>query len=711
MIPAPQTPSRSRPHCMPVGYDNRAVLIGGKRQLILSGAIHYVRSTPAMWPRLFEESRKAGLNTIETYVFWEQHEPQEGVYDFSGRHDLGLFLDLCQKAGLHVILRIGPYVCAETNFGGLPWWLTTKPGLVTRTLNPPFMAAVDRWMKRLLTEIGDRQITRGGPIILAQLENEYANVAKRYGDDGARYLEWCLACGRDAGLEVPLVMCEGAPKGAIATLNGFSVWSRVAANRKANPRQPVLWTEDWTGWYDTWGEPHHLRPTDDIAHEALRFFAVGGTGINYYMWHGGTNFDRDAMFLQTTTYDFDAPLDEYGLPTVKSESLRKLHAVLRLHAKFLLQGRRLAPNVLVPGVMPQHADGVVMHEFRLGGRQLAIVVNGNDWPKEVVAHNQTLKMPHRSAAMMLGETGRFKIVYETWAPPRRTISRTMQDAGIDLAWKHANIPPPPHAAFASVALPHTMLPQTRDETDYGWYFMTIQRDRDSDAVLSGRVADRVIVWVNGRRAGTGPERLQEERVKPEAFAFSLPLPLRRGENRIRLLVNAIGLIKGDWSIDAPQSQERKGLLGTLRLDGKPLKTAWSFTPGIFEPPATFDPPSQTGDAVADGSGALRWWRAEFSLEESALADPRPWAIELGRLSKGFIWVNGQGLGRYWQDAARDARQARYTRHPHLVNTGYEAPTQRFYHVPADWLAYGRNTILVFEEQEGVPDGFRVLRRT
>ena len=489
MIPAPQTPSRSRPHCMPVGYDNRAVLIGGKRRLILSGAIHYVRSTPAMWPKLLAESRRAGLNTIETYVFWEQHEPREGVYDFSGRRDLGLFLDLCRKAGLHVILRIGPYVCAETNFGGLPWWLTTKPGLVTRTLNPPFMAAVDRWMKRLLAEIGDRQTTRGGPVILAQLENEYANVAKRYGDDGARSLEWCLECGREAGIEVPLVMCEGAPKGAIATLNGFSVWSRVAAHRKANVRQPVLWTEDWTGWYDTWGEPHHLRPKDDIAYEALRFFAMGGTGINYYMWHGGTNFDRDAMFLQATTYDFDAPLDEHGLPTDKSEALRKLHAVLRRHEKFFLHGRRRPPRVLVPGVMPQHADGVVMHVFHVDGSDLAIVVNGNDWPKEVVVCDQTLKMPYRSAAILLGEARRFRIVYETWASPRRAIARTMQDAGIDLAWKQAIIPPPPQAAFGPVALPHSMLPETRDETDYGWYRTTIQRDRDGDAVLSGRVAD------------------------------------------------------------------------------------------------------------------------------------------------------------------------------------------------------------------------------
>ena len=194
----------------------------GKRLLLLSGAIHYPRSTPAMWPRLLRESREAGLNCIETYVFWEGHEPREGEYCFEERFDLGRFLDACHEAGLHVILRVGPYICAEWNFGGLPAWLVTKPGMITRTANAPFQEAMGRWVQELWRRVGDRQITKGGPVILVQMENEYNNVAARYGDDGRRYLAWCVDLARQVGVEVPLVMCEGAPAGTLETLNGFS---------------------------------------------------------------------------------------------------------------------------------------------------------------------------------------------------------------------------------------------------------------------------------------------------------------------------------------------------------------------------------------------------------------------------------------------------------------------------------------------------------
>ncbi len=176
--------------------DQRSLIINGQRQLIFSGAVHYPRSTPAMWPQILRESKRAGLNCIETYVFWEGHEPQEGLYDFTGRYNLGHFLDLCQAEGLYAILRIGPYICAEWNFGGLPWWLVAREGMVTRTYNKPFMDAMGRWVHVLLEQVGDRQITQGGPIILAQMENEYDNVKPRYGEDGQRYLAWSGELGK-----------------------------------------------------------------------------------------------------------------------------------------------------------------------------------------------------------------------------------------------------------------------------------------------------------------------------------------------------------------------------------------------------------------------------------------------------------------------------------------------------------------------------------
>ena len=413
-----------------ITYDGRSLIINGKRELIVSGAIHYPRSTPAMWPRLLRESRKAGLNCIETYVFWGRHERQEGQYDFTGRLDLRRFIKLCQAEGLYVILRIGPYICAETNFGGLPWWLVTKPGLVTRTWNEPFMTAMARWVHTLMAQVGDLQVTQGGPIILAQMENEYKNVAARYGRDGDRYLAWSGKLGREAGIRVPLVMCWGAPKtgkNLIETHNGFSVWQYVAETlMKERPHQPALWTENWPGWYDVWNQPHHLRRADEIAYEVLRFFAIGGTGVNYYMWHGGTNFGRDAMYLQTTSYDFDAPLDEYGLATTKSEHLKRLHEFFHAHADFFLEGRRGRPEVLRRG---ENGADVILYPFRRGRRELTIAVNATAEMSKVIVGGVTVSLAPHTAAAVLTAGGQGRVVYHTAAAPARPIRRRMTAAG------------------------------------------------------------------------------------------------------------------------------------------------------------------------------------------------------------------------------------------------------------------------------------------
>lgn len=697
-----------------VFFDNRAVLIDGHRALIFSGAVHYTRSTPEMWPRILSESKRAGLNTIETYVFWEQHEPQEGMYDFSDRRDLGRFLDLCHEQGLYVILRIGPYVCAETNFGGLPWWLITKPGIVTRTLNKPFMDSVDGWMRRLLAEIGDRQITRGGPIILAQLENEYSNVSARYGTDGQKYLEWCVQSGRNAGLEVPLIMCEGAPEGVISTLNGFSVWSRMEALRKERTEQPILWTEAWTGWYNTWGDAHHIRPTEDIAYELLRFFAIGGTGVNHYMWHGGTNFERDGMYTQAASYDFDAPIDEYGLPTDKSERLGILHRMLQTHSDILLYGERLPPEVLIRGDYPQNADGVTLHAFKLDKRELILVINGNDWPKTATVRGVVMTLPHKTAVIMLGSHGEYEKLYSTADRQTVEIKRKMEECGKCLVWKKIAETPCP-SNFKEVTIPHNMLLSTRDETDYGWYAATLQRKEDGKSVLRIGVADRATVWVNGKPVGSQfPERLKEDR-KPEDFSFEIEVPLRRGENKIVILVNAVGLIKGDWGIDAPQSEERRGLIAPVLLDGEPLDVKWKFAAGLVGERSmaingVISPELFSGSVETALAGTPVWFETSFDVSDFELEDSRPWAFDATGLGKGMMFINGRMLCRYWQLPAPDARHARHNRHPHLVTTGHEMPTQRFYHIPADWLRPGCNSLVLLEELGASPEATGISRR-
>src|SRR3954452_8447968 len=332
-----------------VAYDGRAVTIDGRRTLVVGGSIHYPRSTPGMWPDLMRRAKEAGLNAIDTYVFWNLHECRRGVYDFSDRLDLVQFLRVAGEHRLNVVLRVGPYVCAETNYGGFPAWLRDVPGVQMRTDNEPFKAEVARWLSMLADLVRPLAAPQGGPVILAQIENEYGLVAKNYGDAGRRYLEWCAGQARAMNLGVPWVMCVGATPGVLETINGFYAHEHLDRFFADHPDQPALWTEHWPGWYDLWGYPRSSRKPQDVAYATARFFAAGGAGVNYYMWHGGTNLGRDGMYLQATSYDFDAPLDEFGLETTKSRHLARLHGVLRDNADVLLHSPRPAATPLGSG--------------------------------------------------------------------------------------------------------------------------------------------------------------------------------------------------------------------------------------------------------------------------------------------------------------------------------------------------------------------------
>ncbi|KAL0291329.1 UNVERIFIED_CONTAM: Beta-galactosidase [Sesamum calycinum] len=267
-----------------VSYDARALTIDGQRRIIISGSIHYPRSTPEMWPSLIKKAKEGGLNAIETYVFWNAHEPLYRQYDFSGNLDLLRFLKVIQDEGLYAILRIGPYVCAEWNYGGFPVWLNNIPDMTFRTQNDAFMYQMKNFTTVIVDKVKEAKLfaSEGGPIILAQIENEYGNVIGSYGNDGKSYMYWCANFAETLGIGVPWIMCQesDAPLSMINTCNG---------------------------WYKNWGKDPHRTP-EDLAFAVARFFQYGGTLQNYYMYHGGTNFGRTAggPYI-TTSYDYDAP--------------------------------------------------------------------------------------------------------------------------------------------------------------------------------------------------------------------------------------------------------------------------------------------------------------------------------------------------------------------------------------------------------------------
>ncbi|MDR7158278.1 beta-galactosidase [Arthrobacter sp. BE255] len=304
---------------------------------ILSGAIHYFRVHPDLWEDRIRKARLMGLNTIETYVPWNEHSPEPGTFRAGGRLDLGRFLDLVDAAGMRAIVRPGPYICAEWDNGGLPAWLFSDPTVGVRSSEPGYLAAVGSYFDSLLPIVVERQVTRGGPVILLQIENEYG----AYGKDKA-YLQHLVDLVKRHGVDIPLFTCDQPfgrmiEDGSLPELHKTGTFGsrspeRLGFLRERQPTGPLMCAEFWNGWFDNWGTHHH---TTDAAASAAELDALlsAGASVNIYMFHGGTNFgftnganDKGIYEPSITSYDYDAPLSEDGYPAAKYFAFRDVIA-------------------------------------------------------------------------------------------------------------------------------------------------------------------------------------------------------------------------------------------------------------------------------------------------------------------------------------------------------------------------------------------------
>ncbi|AQK58976.1 Beta-galactosidase 11 [Zea mays] len=325
-----------------VSYDRRSLIIDGRREIFFSGSIHYPRSPPDMWPELIAKAKEGGLNTIETYIFWNIHEPEKGQFDFEGRYDIVRFFKLIQEHNMYAMVRLGPFIQAEWNHGGLPYWLREIPDIVFRTNNEPYKMHMETFVKIIIKRLKDANLfaSQGGPIILAQIENEYQHLEAAFKNDGTKYIKWAANMAISTNVGIPWIMCKQtkAPSDVIPTCNGRNCGDTWPG--PMNKSMPLLWTENWTAQYRVFGDPPSQRSAEDIAFAVARFFSVGGTMTNYYMYHGGTNFGRtSAAFVMPKYYD-EAPLDEFGLyKEPKWGHLRDLHLALKLCKKALLWGK------------------------------------------------------------------------------------------------------------------------------------------------------------------------------------------------------------------------------------------------------------------------------------------------------------------------------------------------------------------------------------
>ena len=317
----------------------------GKPYQILSGEMHYPRVPRAYWRNRFRMARAMGLNTITTYVFWNLHEPRPAVYDFSGQNDVAEYIREAQQEGLNVILRPGPYVCAEWDLGGYPSWLLKDRSLLLRSDDPKYIAAMNEWFARLAREVAPLLIQNGGPIIAIQVENEYGS----FGNDHT-YMEAVKSALLKSGIAAPDTLLytadgpEQVPNGSLPGLPAVinfgtgDAKQAFATLRKLRPDGPFMTGEYWAGWFDHWGEHHHTTAVAANAAE-YEWMLRQGYSVSMYMFHGGTSFgfmnganSNGANYEpDTTSYDYDAPLNESGQPTPKFMAFRE--AITRVTGK------------------------------------------------------------------------------------------------------------------------------------------------------------------------------------------------------------------------------------------------------------------------------------------------------------------------------------------------------------------------------------------
>ena len=310
--------------------------LNGRPFRIISGEMHYPRIPREYWKDRLLKARAMGLNTICTYVFWNAHEARRGSFDFSGDLDVAAFVRAAHEAGLKVIIRPGPYVCSEWDFGGLPAWLLREPDIRVRCSDHAFMEAVRRYLVRVGRELAGLQIGRGGPIMLVQVENEYGS----YGNDKV-YLAELENMYREAGFTVPFTTSDGSDitqleagtlHNAVPLVNfGGGAEEEFANLARFRTGIPAMCGEYWCGWFTHWGDPQWGGADIGKQRTDIEWMLKTGKSFNLYMFHGGTNFGftaganfTDRYLSDVTSYDYDAPLDEAGRARDKYFVLRDL---------------------------------------------------------------------------------------------------------------------------------------------------------------------------------------------------------------------------------------------------------------------------------------------------------------------------------------------------------------------------------------------------
>ncbi|KAJ2115932.1 hypothetical protein IW146_001922 [Coemansia sp. RSA 922] len=710
-----------------VGYSTRGLLINDVPRVLTTGAIHYPRSTPEMWDSLMKKAKLGGLNTIDTYVFWNIHEPTKGNYDFAtDRANLPLFLRTARDNGLFVMLRIGPYVCSEWNFGGFPQWLRHEPDVVFRTYSKSFMDNMRRFVGKVVSVTRKYMPEYGGPIIGMQIENEYGDHQWEFGEDGNRYADWCGDTAQSFNITVPWIMCRQyyPVAGVIPTQNDFYCDQYLDRYHEQYPQFPDMWTEMWPGWFQRWGEAAPYRPIEDISYAVAKWFAYGGTYVSYYMYQGGTNFGRTSGPFILTSYDYDGFIDEYGLENwPKYLHLRELHRVLLDNAQFITGNPVPEPQPL--GKRQETSARV----YGNGDEYLAFLVNTAERSNITVVFDQVEIDLHRwSVTLVRKRRGeRYPTVLyntATLSPDVRraqahpsgfeTIGGVVETESI----RELSIGIPRSSdmhVHATQPLEHISV--TDDWTDYLWYRTTVSNPcSDAGQLVLKDAGDVAYAFIDDRALGMRHGRQDSL----ATFTFDVPKGFKNDTVTVSILSQTMGMAHNQQHMES----YARGLLGSVTLCGRDITEGkWLMMPGLSskskdqEAPPAIDSAHWTSYRGKSGSH-FRWYAIKLDADKLLADSDARLAVDLSSMSKGQLWINQHHLGRYWLRLAPSKQD--YSPCQHCEYGGWFWPdstcrqkcgeiSQRYYHLPCSYLT-ASSYLYVMEEIGGRPENIAIAKR-
>ncbi|KAH9649784.1 Beta-galactosidase 9 [Citrus sinensis] len=654
-----------------VSYDHRAIIIDGNRRMLISAGIHYPRATPEMWPDLIAKSKEGGADVIETYVFWNAHESIRGQYNFKGKNDIVKFVKLVGSSGLYLQLRIGPY------------------------------EEMQRFVKKIVDLMREEMLFswQGGPIIMLQvIENEYGNMESSYGQQGKDYVKWAASMALGLGAGVPWVMCKqtDAPENIIDACNGY-----YCDGYKPNSyNKPTLWTENWDGWYTTWGGRLPHRPVEDLAFAVARFFQRGGSFMNYYMLVKG---------FVVTTVDLHAAIKLCEPALVAADS-----------AQYIKLGQNQEAHVYRANVL---SEGPNSNRYGSQSNCSAFLANIDEHKAASVTFlGQSYTLPPWSVS---SQTSIKTVEFSLPLSPNISVpQQSMIESKLSSTSKSWMTVKEPIGVWSENnftvqgILEH--LNVTKDYSDYLWHITKIYVSDDDisfwktnevrPTVTIDSMRDVLRVFINGQLTGS---------VIGHWVKVVQPVEFQSGYNDLILLSQTVGL----QNYGAFLEKDGAGFRGQVKLTGFKngdidlSKILWTYQVGLkgeFQQIYGIEEnEAEWTDLTRDGiPSTFTWYKTYFDAPDGI----DPVALDLGSMGKGQAWVNGHHIGRYWTVVApkggcQDTCDYRGAYNSDKCTTNCGNPTQTWYHVPRSWLQASNNLLVIFEETGGNPFEISVKLRS